>query len=354
VLKTNGVIEPEVDVPDHTAIIATLDDKVAFLTRPDSYDEPTRGVETIETHMAWVFLTDRRVYKMKKPVRFSYLDFSTLDARHDDCQAELRLNRRLAADVYLDVVPLCQDAAGHLGIATTGTVVDWLVKMRRLPADDMLDAAIAQGRVAPDRLRPAALHLAAFYASTSHERIGADAYRRHFAEQAAATGTDLARPVYGLPGAQIRRIVDRQLAFLESHAVVFNRRVRGGRIIEAHGDLRPEHVCLCRPPAIIDCLEFRRDYRILDTVDELAFLAMECEQLGAPEVGDTFLSIYREVSGDAPPPALVNFYKSYRAALRAKLTIWHLDDPHVRTPEKWQPLARRYLDLADQYAALLP
>jgi aminoglycoside phosphotransferase family enzyme len=117
-------------------------------------------------------------------------------------------------------------------------------------------------------------------------------------------------------------------------------------VIEAHGDLRPEHICLEREPQIIDCLEFSADFRMLDAVDELSFLALECERLGAPELRQTIFTTYAEVTKDAPPDALLHFYQSYRACVRARIAIWHLDDPQVREPHRWSEQARGYLRLA--------
>jgi aminoglycoside phosphotransferase family enzyme len=120
--------------------------KVAFLRQSASYPGHPSGVDVIQTHMSWVFLTDRLVYKLKKPVRFEFLDFSTLERRHHDCQEEVRLNRRLAQGVYLGVTPLTVDAAGRLHLNGEGEAADWLVKMQRLPRERMLDHAIATGR----------------------------------------------------------------------------------------------------------------------------------------------------------------------------------------------------------------
>jgi aminoglycoside phosphotransferase family enzyme len=133
---------------------------------------------------------------------------------------------------------------------------------------------------------------------------------------------------------------------LERHAALFERRVAERRLVEGHGDLRPEHVCLAPEPVIIDCLEFSRELRLLDPADELAFLALECERLGAPAVGSWFLAAYTEVTGDAPPPLLLRFHRTYRALRRAKLAVWHLEDPAVREPARWTARARRYLELA--------
>jgi aminoglycoside phosphotransferase family enzyme len=120
--------------------------------------------------------------------------------------------------------------------------------------------------------------------------------------------------------------------------------------VDAHGDLRPEHICLTAEPAIIDCLEFNPDFRVLDAVDELSYLAMECERLGGGRIGDEVLHRYLEASGDTPAPELIWFYKSYRACLRAKIAVWHIDDHAIRDTEKWRKRATEYLALGERYA----
>ncbi len=144
-----------------------------------------------------------------------------------------------------------------------------------------------------------------------------------------------------------------QLRLLEERPALLEERVDQGRVIEAHGDLRPEHICLCSPPVIIDCLEFNRAFRILDPVEELCFLAMECELLGAPFIGQRAFEVYRGITGDDPSPALIAFYKCYRACLRAKLAVWHIADPETNHPTKWTARANDYLRLADGYAETL-
>lgn len=142
----------------------------------------------------------------------------------------------------------------------------------------------------------------------------------------------------------------RAVGILRQESDLFDQRVGAGKIIEAHGDLRPEHVCLEEAPIIIDCLEFKREFRILDPADELSFLTMECERLGAPEFLDRLVfEVYRKITGDIVPERLLHFYKSYRATLRAKLTIWHLREPQIREAQKWFMLAKEYLDLAEAH-----
>ena len=325
--------------------------KVAFLEQPRSYPEPTRRVDTVETHMSWVFLTDRHAWKLKKPVRQSYLDFSTEAARRLYCAEEVRLNRRLTRDVYLEAVPLSRGADERLRLGPDGTVVDWLVKMRRLPADRMLDRLIRAGTVRTEDVRSVVGELCRFYSGCAPVPMTPTEYRARFAEGIADNLRELSAPEFGLPAAMIEPVSASQRDFLASSADLFDARVRAGRIVEAHGDLRPEHVCLEPRPQIIDCLEFSRDFRLLDPADELGFLALECERLGAPWIRQTVFATYTGLSGDAPPDALVHFYQSYRACMRAKIAIWHLKDPALADPAKWPVQARDYLRLAALHIA---
>ncbi len=329
---------------------ASLEAKLGLLGRPDAYPEAPSRVEAVETHMSWVFLTDSHAYKLKKPVRYDYLDFSTVEARRLDCEAELRLNRRLAADVYLDVVPLVLDAAGRLSLGGTGETVDWLVRMRRLPADRMLDHRLREGTVKQPEIIQLARRLARFYAALPAEPLAPEAYRQSLAGRIEDNLRELNSPEFGLPREVPVELARFQLRFLQRHAGLFDQRVLAGRIVEGHGDLRPEHVCLLAEPVVIDCLEFKREFRIIDPADELGYLALECERLHAPQVGRWLLEGYGEASGDAPPVALLHFYQSCRAVLRAKLALWHLRDDGRHPPGKWVATARAYLELAQRHA----
>jgi uncharacterized protein len=324
----------------------SLHDKVAFLSSPDAYGPKPGGVEAIETHMSWVFLTDRHAYKMKKPIRYDVLDFSSLTLRRLSCEREIRLNRRLAPDVYLDVVPLTLEPDGGLRLDGSGAPAEWLVKMQRLPADRTLDRLIGRGTILPAEVEPAAALLAAFYARATAARVGVAEYARHLAEGIRADRDELVEEVYGLPAADILLVAGEQLRYVDEARRALDRRVTAGRVVEGHGDLRPEHIFLTDPPAIIDCLEFSRDLRILDPLDELAFLALECSRLGAPEVGGWFLDVYLDVTGDEAPADLLGFYQRFRALRRAKVAVWHLRDEGIDDADKWRDRARWYVATA--------
>ncbi len=303
--------------------------------------------------MSWVFLTGARVYKLKKPVRYDFLDFSTLEARERNCREEVRLNRRLAEDVYLDVLPLTLNNKGGLAIGGEGPPVDWLVLMRRLPLDRMLDQAIEKRTVSRDEIISVADRLSDFYGFAQPAELTPEAYVAHFIREHAQTREVLTDPAFDLDSAPLEKLLGGIEDMLFAQPELLKARVEGGRIIEGHGDLRPEHVCLNTPPVIIDCLEFNREFRLVDPADELSFLGLECERLGAGWIGPVLLNRYTERLGDAPSARLVTFYRSYRACLRARLSLVHILEHDTRKPGHWLPLAQQYLALADA-AALNP
>jgi uncharacterized protein len=319
--------------------------KVAFLSRPQSYPAGTPEVARIETHMSWVFLTEAHAYKLKKPVRTAYIDLRGLAARAHNCTEEVRLNRRLSSNVYLGVIPLVKDAAGNLALATSGDVVDWIVEMRRLPSDRMLDHLVRTGKVSLGDIDALVRRLCDFYRQCPPAAIAPAKYRQDFTDSIAACRRVLVRPAYKLSADLVEHVCARQLVFL-SRTALFDARVHAGRIVEGHGDLRPEHICLETEPQIIDCLEFSRRLRTLDAADELGYLALECERLGAPQIGGQILTAARGENGDAVPDVLVEFYQSYRACVRAMLAILHLQEAAVQDPAKWAARAAQYLELA--------
>lgn len=329
----------------------SIREKVAFLRRPEAYPEATATVEPLETHMSWVFLTERHAYKLKKPVRGESLDLTTPERRRRNAEGEVRLNRRLAEPVYLGVVPLTCAPDGTLALEGEGEPVDWLVHMRRLPAHRMLDARIEAGGLSRSEVEPAARHLARFYARAEPVGIAPEAYRRRLEEGTHHDRRELVAPEAGLEKDRVEALAADQLRFLEARADLFDTRVAEGRIVEGHGDLRPEHICLTEEPVVIDCLEFSRELRIGDPADELAFLALECERLGCPAVGGWFLDVHRSETGDDPPEALLRFHRTFRCLRRAVIAVWHLRDDDLEEPAKWVDRARRYLELASPPAA---
>jgi aminoglycoside phosphotransferase family enzyme len=330
----------------------TLAEKVAFLSRPDAYRNHVDAVTLHETHMSWIFLAGDRVYKLKKPVRFPYLDFSTLDRREAACGAEVSLNRRLAPDVYVGVTPLTV-SAGALSIGGTGATVDWLVVMRRLDDRWALEQVLPEGRLEQAQLDRLVATLVRFYRRARPAFISLGSYLSEWSRNLTANRRVLLDPRLGLPPALIRRIDRIQCRFLAECRANLAMRVRRRRIVDGHGDLRPEHVWLDHQVRIIDCLEFNVRLRAVDPFDEIAFLDLECERLGAAWVGAYLRRHIARGLNDDLPAVLYCFYRTYRATLRARLAIAHLSEPRPRTPEKWSRVARAYLDLAARDAARL-
>lgn len=331
----------------------SLREKVAFLARREAYPEFAGEVAVLETHMSWVFLTEKRAYKLKKPLRYPRRDGRFLWGREFLCREEVRLNRRLAPDLYLGVSALSVTAEGQLALQGGGRTVDWLVVMRRLPAERMLDNAIEAGWVDGERIDRLGALLAGFYSSLAEEAVAPEEYVGRFAVEHAKNRKVLCDPRFALPAERLSWVFGVLDRWLEENAPVLEERARVGRIVEGHGDLRPEHVCLCDTPVVIDCLEFNRALRQVDPFDDLAFLGMECDRLGAPWIGRRLMCQCGEALGDRPGAALLAFYTAYRACLRARLAVSHLLEPDPRSPERWVPLANDYLAMAERAAANL-
>lgn len=315
----------------------SLADKVVWLK-----GRLVAGDEAIETHFAWVFLAGDRAWKLRKPVQRDPMDYRTLEARQRGCEAEVRLNRRLAPDIYLGARPLTRTAAGLFAIDGDGETVDWLVEMRRLDRTRMLDAALAAGRVAPGDLDRVCDLLAGFYAREAPAVASGISLAARLRSQVEANQ----RVIAGLDADAAAALRDAQLAFIDTHPDWLEARAAGGCVVEAHGDLRPEHVLLDEPPAVIDCLEFDRNLRVLDRAEELEFLSLECARLGHAASGGRVASRCRELLADEAPPPLLGFYRSHRAATRAKLYVWRASEPDGREVAQWLDTARDYLRIA--------
>jgi aminoglycoside phosphotransferase family enzyme len=340
-----GNVAPSQSYPE---TVVSLADKLRFLGGRQAHGGQVDQVTVRETHMSWIFLAGDHAYKLKKPVRLPYLDFTTLQRRQAACRAELRLNRRLAPSVYRDVVPLVQGAAG-LSIGGPGHVVDWLVHMRRLDEADVLETRL-RNHVQNEELDRLAATLARFYRHAEPAHISRVAYQAAWSKALTCNRRMLLDARWGLPSGSVRRIDQVMRTFLARRGRQLGDRVKRRRILNAHGDLRPEHIWMEKPIQIIDSLEFSAALRANDPMDEIAFLDMECERLGAPAAGRRIRTRVLGALNERRPEPLYSFYRCYRATLRARLAIAHLLEPNPRTPEKWPGLARTYLALALQDA----
>ncbi|MEM5372752.1 hypothetical protein V4C53_43025 [Paraburkholderia azotifigens] len=322
---------------------------VTRLREPDAWPERTHHVEVIETHLSWVFLTTRHAWKLKKSGRYEAIDLRSVVARKRNCETELHLNRRLSPSVYLGVVPITLGADGVLRVGGSGKTVDWLLKMRRLPEGLMLDRVLTRGAVREFDIARIVRRLTIFYRSLPRATMSASAYYAHFLSEIARNDAVLAR-ILTRQSSDIRRLCDIQRAMLTSVLNRLEMRVAHGWIRECHGDLRPEHVCLTRPIAIIDCLEFSKRLRTIDTLDEVGFLALECERLGAGTVGNAILGAYGVSMHDSVDVCLLHFYQSIRATVRARLAAAHIIERNLGRVRHWRRRALAYLEIAATHA----
>lgn len=305
---------------------------------------------TIETHFAWVLLTPRLAFKLKKPLCQWPMDYRTMSARRWGCEQELRLNRRLAPGVYLAVQPLVLTPRGNSRLGGPGRVVDYVVKMRRLPAGRMLDRLIALGLTSRQLERLIDV-LARFFASADCRPMAGAAYLWRLRQQIEGNRRAL-RSVRGLNRAQVERVYSAQRRLLQSAAAGLA--ARGGRLVDGHGDLRAEHVQMGRTIQVIDCLEFDGELRRLDPMQELTLLALEIEGLGQRGMARQLLRRYCEYTAETIGVAELCFYVSHNAMTRAKLAGWHVDDPQFTDARPWLRRAESYMRQALRAARVAP
>lgn len=303
--------------------------------------------------MSWVFLAGEYAFKLKKPLHNAYLDFRSVDARCRACAEELQLNQRLAPDIYLGVEMISLDADGRLQFGTGGERVDCLVRMRRLPERVMLSTRLVQGTVDRRILEAVGARIARFHRSLPALRPVPREWRKTIGETIASNASALLAYPQWLPTTGVDRLCQQQRAFLIGHAAWIDARIYQGCMVEGHGDLRAEHVFINQTVGAIDCLEFSAELRQLDCADEIGFLALDCERLAGEAVGNALLQHYQAITRDYPPPALLHFYQSVRAAIRARLAILRLSEPSYRPHHAWVSRARLWLQLAIQHAALM-
>jgi uncharacterized protein len=327
--------------------------KLRFLADPRSYPEHPSRVEAIETHYSWVFLTDTTAYKLKKPVAGDGFDFSSIERRRRNALSELRLNRRLAPDIYLAVIPLTREAGGTLALDGRGTAVDWIVKMVRLDAERMFDRCLVRGDWHYAEIEALAQRLAGFFATAPRVRLSVRQLTARFKAELSTTLAAFAHAPEPRLSTLTKPIVWRLEAFLLRRIGLFRQRCAERRFVDGHGDLRPEHVYLKGAPRVIDCLEFRADLRRLDPVEELSYLALESRRIGGVALERFLFRRYWERTGDRPPRDLVCFYSALNALMRARIAINHLAEPGTRPPGEWIKRALVYLAIAANEARLL-
>ena len=330
---------------------------IETMSKTDFYPHNPAEVELIETHISYVFIAGDIVYKVKKPVKFDFLDFTSLGKRKFYCEEELRLNRRLAPDTYLDVVTISRDAQGNITLGNGVEVIDYAVRMKKLPWDRMLKALLVKGLVDKKIMDDLAGKIAAFHqqAQTSGhiDEMGDIENIRHNNEENFAETINYINIT--IPKYQYKFIKDFAEKFLAEKKALFKKRVANHKIRDGHGDLHLEHICIADEIIIFDCIEFNERFRCGDVAEDVAFLTMDLDFNGYPQYADIFVQSYIKHSGDADLPTLLNFYRCYYAYVRGKVTSFRLDQKEILEDERLQITknAAQYFDLAYTYAARL-
>lgn len=281
--------------------------------RPDG--EPLPRAEVFETHTAILFFAGDRAYKVKKPVDLEFLDYTTVAARRAACEREVALNRRFAPDVYLGLGEFRGPDA---------KVPEPVVVMRRMPADRRLSHLVRQGHAVDDVLRTVARHLAAWHADAPRGReVNEQGMRDALSSRwEAGFGQVRALAAQGFVPDEVTEVERLVRRYLAGRKRLFDSRIEQGRVVDGHGDILAEDIfCLDDGPRLLDCLEFDDHLRYVDGLDDAAFLAMDLEQLGAPQAAAYFLAQYGEYAGDPAPSSLWHHYIAYRAFVRAKVSL---------------------------------
>lgn len=326
---------------------------IKSLLKREAYPEPTLSVEMVQTHVSWIFLTDTHAYKVKKPVDFGFLNFSTIDRRRFYCNEEVRLNRRLCPEIYEGVVEVRETPAGA-AFHGEGPVIDYAVRMRRLPAERMLDRLVAKGDISSADMANVARIIADFHrnAPTSPaisvygqlDRIMFN-WQENFEQMVTFEDTTLSAE-------ELAMIRTWASSFAAENADLFDQRVAEGFIRECDGDIHLENICMTDGKVcIFDCIEFNERFRCCDTAADVAFLLMDLDYHGRHDLAEVVIAAYREASGDNGMMELIDFYKIYRAFVRGKVESFRLNDGGIDLHERELARGRavRYFRLARGY-----
>ena len=328
---------------------------VQALLRPGAYPVEARParVELVETHVSYLFLTESYVYKVKKPVDYGFLDFTSLEKRRHFCHQEVVLNRRLSPDVYLGVAEVRRDGDSY-AVEGPGETVEYAVQMRRLPRSHTMSELLRSRTLDEVHVRRVADRVHSFHqaAETSPHVTalgGLETVRNNVLENFEQTERYVEQTV---SRRDFRRTLAYSRAFLAEREDLFAQRADEGRIRDGHGDLHTAQIFIDDDIAIIDCIEFNERFRYGDVASDLAFLAMDLDYYGRDDLSRALVDAYVEASGDRGIEDVLDFYKCYRAWVRGKVTSFRLDDPSL-SPQARRSLAdeaRRYFRLAGHYA----
>ncbi len=326
------------------------------LLRPEIYPDHPRAVKSMETHISLLFLTGSYVYKVKKPVNFGFLDFTTLEKRKFFCEQEVKLNRRLSPTVYLDVVTITQ-AGNRIILGGPGEPAEYAVKMRQIPEEFLMDKLLEKKKVTPKMIEAVSEKLVKFYFAAETNDLIKDFARPERVKQDTDENFEQTKKYVDvtISGLVYKEVKDKTDDFFRRKEEIFYQRIATNRIRDCHGDLRLEHIFWGDEISIFDCIEFNERFRYTDVAADMAFLAMDLDYHGRQDLSEHLIRAFVGESGDHGLMEMLDFYKCYRAYVRGKVESFRLDDPHIPEVEKNEALkrAKKYFDLAHSYALKL-
>ncbi|MFQ5428441.1 MAG: AAA family ATPase [Thermodesulfobacteriota bacterium] len=328
------------------------------LLNPVAYLHAPEEVELRQTHISYLFLTPDFVYKVKKPVNFGFLDFTTLEKRRHYCAEEVRLNSRLAPDVYLGVVEIKEDGGRLIVEGKSGNTVEYAVKMRRLAAENILEEKIRQGTASVEDIQRVASAIAHFHRGAESGAHISEYGRPEMIEKNINENFVQTKSFAGrfISPASYDAMQSFALGFMKNKRASLLKRVKDGFIRDCHGDIHSEHISIDGSIDIIDCIEFNERFRYSDTISDMAFLSMDLDFHNRCDFSAAFEKSYLEASGDASGKELILFYKSYRAYVRGKVEGLKAAEDEVGKAERQAARlkAARYFDLAEAYTQGAP
>jgi uncharacterized protein len=322
---------------------------------PLAFPEHPKKIMLAQTHISNVFIGDKYVYKIKKPVNFDFLDFSTLEKRKYYCNKEVKLNNRFSKDVYLGVYPVTLNGEKHV-IGGKGKVVDFAVKMRRLPNKDLMKNRFNENKISKNDIARISKAIASFHKSSLKskeiDKFGKlDVVKFNTDENFQQTAEFLGQSILKN---QYQDLINWTDEFYKNHKELFMKRINNGKIRDCHGDLHMEHICLTDPIIIFDCIEFNDRFRYSDTLSDIAFLLMDLQFNNGYKLSEILCKSYLKNAGEKDDELthdLIKFYKVYRAYVRGKVTSFILKDPSISNDKKENAknIAQKYFTLAYSY-----
>jgi aminoglycoside phosphotransferase family enzyme len=328
---------------------------VEALMKPEAYDEEPGKIELTQTHISFVFLTRNFVYKVKKAVDLGFLDFTTLEKRRFFCEKELELNRRLCGDMYIEVVPI--NKSNVIKIKGEGETVEYAVKMKRMPQEKMMSRLLEENKVDSKFIDEIAKIIAEFHSKAETNKRISEFGSLKIIETNWKENFDQTREFVGktISTEDFTLIRERIEHFMKNNVSFFEKRMKGGRVRDCHGDIHSGNIFVTDRIYIFDAIEFNERFRYSDVASDIAFLAMDLDFKRRTDLSNFFVERYVEYSGDQRLTKLLPFYKCYRAYVRGKVVSFKLKDPNVGGEEKRAAMkeAKAYFKLASTYAKIL-